>query len=137
MAGEIRALDRCTAIVAGRRRRRDGGVVDAGWRWRGTRQPRTTDHGKPNFNGVWQALNEAHWDLRGARSSRRSGDAAGRTFRIEYARVPAAPVLALGSAGGVPASLGVVEGDGQIPYTPEAPRSRRRMANTGSTAIRS
>ena len=33
---------------------------------------------------------------------------------------PAAPVLALGAAGGVPGSLGVVEGDGQISYTPEA-----------------
>ena len=41
-------------------------------------------------------------------------------FPYAYARVPAAPVLALGSAGGVPASLGVVEGDGQIPYKPEA-----------------
>jgi len=31
-----------------------------------------------------------------------------------------ARVAALGAAGGVPGSLGVVEGDGQIPYTPEA-----------------
>jgi hypothetical protein len=41
-------------------------------------------------------------------------------FPFEYARVPAAPVLALGAAAGVPASIGVVEGDGQIPYKPEA-----------------
>jgi hypothetical protein len=34
--------------------------------------------------------------------------------------VPAAPVLALGAAGAVPGSLGVVQGDGQIPYKPEA-----------------
>jgi hypothetical protein len=34
--------------------------------------------------------------------------------------VPAAPVLALGAAAGVPGSLGVVRGDGQIPYTPAA-----------------
>ena len=29
-------------------------------------------------------------------------------------------MVALGAAGGVPASLGVVQGDGEIPYTPEA-----------------
>ncbi len=41
-------------------------------------------------------------------------------YPYEYARVPAAPVLALGAAAGVPGSIGVVEGDGQIPYKPEA-----------------
>jgi len=41
-------------------------------------------------------------------------------YDYEYARVPAAPVLALGAAAGVPGSLGVVQGDGQIPYKPEA-----------------
>ena len=41
-------------------------------------------------------------------------------YDYEYARVPAAPVVALGAAAGVPGSLGVVQGDGQIPYKPEA-----------------
>jgi hypothetical protein len=41
-------------------------------------------------------------------------------YPYEYARVPAAPFLALGAAAGVPGSLGVVQGDGQIPYKPEA-----------------
>ena len=41
-------------------------------------------------------------------------------YPFEYARVPAAPVLALGAAAGVPGSLGVVQGDGRIPYRPEA-----------------
>ena len=41
-------------------------------------------------------------------------------YPYAYAEVPAAPVLALGAAAGVPGSLGVVQGDAQIPYTPEA-----------------
>jgi hypothetical protein len=39
--------------------------------------------------------------------------------------VPAAPVLALGAAAGVPGSIGVVQGDGQIPYTPEAAKIKQ------------
>ena len=46
----------------------------------------------------------------------------------DYARVPAAPILALGAAGGVPGSLGVVEGDGQIPYTPETAAIKQENA---------
>ena len=56
---------------------------------------------------------------------------------IEYARVAAAPVLALGAAGGVPGSVGVVEGDGRFRTSRRRRRSRRRTARTGSTAIRS
>jgi hypothetical protein len=41
-------------------------------------------------------------------------------YPFEYARVPAAPVLALGAAAGVPGSVGVVADDGKIPYKPEA-----------------
>ena len=41
-------------------------------------------------------------------------------YPYEYAKVPAAPVVALGAAGGVPGSIGVVGDDGRIPYTPEA-----------------
>ncbi len=46
-------------------------------------------------------------------------------YPYEYARVAAAPVLALGAAGGVPGSVGVVEGDGVIPYKPEAAKIRQ------------
>ena len=51
--------------------------------------------------------------------------------------MPAAAVLALGAAGGVPGSVGVVEGDGKIPYKPEALKIKQENGRTGSTAIRS
>jgi hypothetical protein len=75
--------------------------------------------GRPNLSGIWQANNEAHWDLQ-AHEARAGAVTQTGAYPFEYARVAAAPVVALGAAGGVPASLGVVQGDGQIPYTPEA-----------------
>ncbi|OFW30875.1 MAG: hypothetical protein A3H97_19095 [Acidobacteria bacterium RIFCSPLOWO2_02_FULL_65_29] len=82
-------------------------------------RPARVAAGKPNFGGVWQALNEAHWDLQ-AHDARAGMVTQKGVYSYEYARVPAAPVLALGAAAGVPGSLGVVLGDGQIPYKPEA-----------------
>ena len=41
-------------------------------------------------------------------------------YPYDFAQVPAAPSLPFGAAGGVPGSLGVVDGDGQIPYIPDA-----------------
>jgi hypothetical protein len=87
---------------------------------------RTAD-GKPNFSGIWQANNEANWDLQ-AHEARPGAVTQTGVYPYDYARVPAAPVLALGAAGGVPASLGVVEGDGQIPYTPEAAAIKKENA---------
>jgi len=75
--------------------------------------------GKPNLSGIWQANNEAHWDLE-AHAARAGMVTQPGIYPYDYARVAAAPVVALGAVGGVPGSLGVVQGDGRIPYTREA-----------------
>src|SRR5256712_3505334 len=80
---------------------------------------RTAD-GKPNFSGIWQANNEAYWDLQAHEARPGAVTQPGIYPNYEFARVAAAPVVALGAAAGVPGSLGVVDGDGQIPYKPEA-----------------
>jgi hypothetical protein len=87
---------------------------------------RTAD-GKPDFTGIWQANNEAYWDLQ-AHSARPGIVTQPGVYPYEYARVAAAPVVALGAAAGVPASIGVVEGDGEIPYKPEAAAIRKENA---------
>ena len=67
----------------------------------GAQQPATIE-GKPNLNGIWQAMNTANWNL--------EPHAAGPN-----------PVAdrQVGATGAIPAGLGVVEG-GTIPYKPEA-----------------
>lgn len=65
--------------------------------------PRTPD-GKPNFNGIWQALNTAAWDLE---------DHSGEL--------------------GVPPGQGVVEG-GDIPYKPEARAKKQQNFANRKTA---
>jgi len=69
------------------------------------RAPRTKD-GKPNLNGIWQAVNEANWDLEA------HGAAAG-------------PFWQLGAEFSVPPGLGIVEG-GAIPYKPEALQKKKQ-----------
>jgi len=77
--------------------------------------------GHPNLSGVWQALNEANWDLEahGARAGMIT-----QTGVHPLAQVPAAPILALGAVGAVPGSIGVVEG-GTIPYQPWAAAQKK------------
>ncbi len=119
MAGTFRGSTVITAIVAAAL---GAGAVMVATRG-GDTETRTaglrTADGRPDFGGVWQAINEAHWDLQ-AHEARPAIVTQRGVYDYEYARVPAAPVLALGAAGGVPGSLGVVQGDGEIPYMPEA-----------------
>ncbi len=75
--------------------------------------------GRPNLSGIWQANNEANWDLQ-AHEARAGAVMQPGVYPYDFAQVPAAPSLPFGAAGGVPGSLGVVQGDGEIPYTPEA-----------------
>src|SRR3954464_14898511 len=68
------------------------------------RAPRTAD-GKANLNGIWQAMNEANWDIEGHSA------APGR-------------VLALGAEDAVVPGLGIVEG-GPLPYLPAAAAKKK------------
>ena len=72
----------------------------------GYKAPRAPD-GKPNLNGIWQAINTAHWD-------------------IETHSAAAGPVVALGAAYSIPGGIGVV--DGEIPYKPEALAKKKENA---------
>jgi hypothetical protein len=99
----------------------------------GSEFPRTAA-GRPDLNGVWQALNTANYDLephpaRPALATvpeppRNEPPGLGRATQVE---LPAPPVRALGAVGGVPAGEGVVVG-GEIPYQDWAAAQKRENA---------
>ena len=78
-----------------------------------SRLPRTAA-GKPNLNGIWQAMNTANWDLQP------HSPAPGR-------------VVTLGAEDAEPPGIGVVEG-GTIPYLPAALAKRQENFSKRVTA---
>lgn len=68
-------------------------------------QSRTAD-GKPNLNGIWQAFNDANWDIEA------------------HAAAPAA-LVQTGAIGATPPGIGIVEG-GAIPYQPSALEKKKQ-----------
>ena len=80
--------------------------------WKAKRGP---DGVHPDLNGVWQVLNTANYNI--------EAHAAQSALQLRpgpYVPVPDAGVVALGAIGAVPAGIGIVQGDGKIPYTAEA-----------------
>jgi hypothetical protein len=75
------------------------GAVQPGTAPTGNQMPRTAD-GKPDFSGIWQALNAAAWDIQDHSAS-------------------------LAGNSGVPPGKGVGEGN-EIPYKPEALAQKKR-----------
>ncbi|MDH4062881.1 MAG: hypothetical protein OEW19_00665 [Acidobacteriota bacterium] len=84
---------------------------------RGPAVPRL--NGKPDLNGIWQAVNTANWDI-----LPHSAKPALAMRPGPVVPVPAKEVLALGAVGSVPAGLGVVEGD-ELPYRPDALKKKQ------------
>ena len=75
--------------------------------------PRTPS-GRPDLNGIWQAMGNAHWNIEPHMAS-----AALATIPGPVGPVPASEVLSFGAVGAIPSGLGIVDG-GEIPYLPEA-----------------
>jgi len=75
--------------------------------------PRTPT-GRPDFNGLWQALGNAHWNI--------EPHAASAGLELQpgpVVPVPATEIVHMGTLASVPSHWGVVEG-GVIPYLPQA-----------------
>ena len=107
MAGRSRTLLAAAACAL------FSGILVAAGQTPAYRAPRTAD-GKANLNGIWQAINEANWDIEGHSA------APGR-------------VLALGAEDAVVPGLGIVEG-GPLPYLPAAAAKRKANFDARLTA---
>ncbi len=81
--------------------------------------PRGPDGVHPDLNGVWQVMNVANYNIEA-----HPAQSAMQLRPGPYVPVPAASVVALGAVGAVPAGIGIVQGDGKIPYTADAEKIR-------------
>ncbi|MCH7932500.1 MAG: hypothetical protein IIC36_00765 [Gemmatimonadetes bacterium] len=79
--------------------------------------PRTVS-GRPDLNGIWQALGNAHWDIEPHQAR-----AALQMVPGPVVPIPAPEVVSFGALGAVPPGMGIVEG-GEIPYLPQALATR-------------
>ncbi len=80
--------------------------------------PRGPDGIHPDLNGIWQALNSAHYNL--------ESHVAGASVEVRdgpHGPVPSQATLAMGSLAAIPPGLGVVVG-GKIPYLEGAAAKR-------------
>ena len=76
-----------------------------------------TNDGKPNLNGIWQAVTTANWDIEAHQAE------------------PGPRPEIMGAWGAQPGGLGIVEG-GAIPYKPEAlERKRQNLKNRMVTKV--
>jgi hypothetical protein len=76
-------------------------------------------NGKPDLNGLWQAVNSANWDIQAHTAKPALAMRPGPVVPV-----PAKEVLAFGAVGAVPSGAGVVDGD-EIPYTPEGLKKKQ------------
>jgi hypothetical protein len=80
--------------------------------WKAKRGP---DGVHPDLNGVWKVMNTANYNVEA-----HPAQSALQLRPGPYVPVPDAGVVAMGAIGAVPAGVGIVDGDGKIPYKPEA-----------------
>ena len=102
------------------------GVLLASLLWAGSvmaQEIPRLENGLPDFNGVWQVINEANWDLE-AHIARHS--VMMREGPVNP--VPAAETLRAGAVLSVPGSMGVIVGGGPIPYNEQARRVKEANA---------
>jgi hypothetical protein len=85
-----------------------GTILPAAGQGQNSGLPRAAD-GKPDFSGIWQAMNTANWNLEAHAASR-------------------GPVIALAGAFSIPGGVGVVEGN-EIPYLPAAAAKRKENSD--------
>jgi hypothetical protein len=76
-------------------------------------------NGKPDLNGLWQAINTANYDIQA-----HTAKAALAMRPGPIVPVPAKEVLALGAVGSIPSGAGVVEGD-ELPYAAEGLKKKQ------------